>query len=120
MAIPVFKPSGRYAMAVCLAVELNTWFLILRRQPMFLGKSTYRPFVSIPFYVSWFVIRCAVYPYMILVMFRLWQEHVDTMKAAEEPLWYYASWGLTYMFIPVVLQTLLSLLNVHWTVQLIR
>mmetsp|Transcript_13024 Transcript_13024/g.37112 ORF Transcript_13024/g.37112 Transcript_13024/m.37112 type:complete len:285 (-) Transcript_13024:50-904(-) len=119
MGIPGFNPATRYAMAVCLLVEVNTWFLILRRSPI-AQSSLLRPSVSICFYVTWYVIRIGVYPYMIYDVYQLFTNHVETMKKNGDPAWVRASYGMTYMVIPPLFQTALSALNIHWTIQLVK
>eukprot|EP00928_Gymnodinium_smaydae_P056293 TRINITY_DN39699_c0_g1_i1.p1 TRINITY_DN39699_c0_g1~~TRINITY_DN39699_c0_g1_i1.p1 ORF type:complete len:303 (-),score=57.51 TRINITY_DN39699_c0_g1_i1:108-950(-) len=118
MGIPAFNPATRYAMAACLSVELNTWFLILRRAPI--ARGALKPFASVPFYITWYVIRIGIYPYMIYDVWMLLVNHVEAMKQAGDPAYHRARYGLTYMAIPPVIQTLLTLLNFHWTIQLIR
>jgi len=118
MGIPMYNPLTRYAMAVCLLVELNTWFLILRRTAA--GTGPFRYFVTVPFYISWYVIRIGIYPYMIYDVYQLFLEHLDTLKRTGDPAWVRSSYGLTYMAIPPLFQTALTALNVHWTVALIK
>jgi len=119
LGIPAYNPDTRYMMAVDLMVELNTWLLIMRRQPIS-RKGSVKPVVSCGFYITWFVIRCMVYPYGIYEVYCLFARHVEKLAQEENSAWQRARWGLTYMFIPVVFQTLLVLLNIHWTIQLLR
>merc|ERR1712211_122277 len=79
MGIPMYNPATRYAMCVCILVEINTWFLIMRRTSV--AKGPLKPFIVIPFYVSWVVIRCMVYPYMIYDVWGLFTKHWQTLQA---------------------------------------
>merc|ERR1711920_1045210 len=119
MGVPAYNPTTRWAMAVDLTVELNTWFLIMRRMP-FTMHGLPRQLVKWPFYITWYVIRCGLYPYMIYEVYGLWTNHVATLKANNDPTWVRASYGLTYMAIPPLFQSMLSLLNIWWTYNLIR
>lgn len=120
MCIPMYNPVTRYAMAVCLSVELNTWFLIMRRNPLTKKSAALKTIVKVFFYVSWYVIRIGLYPYMVYDVYGLFVAHSDGLKARGDPSWQRARYGGTYMAIPVVFQVTLTLLNVHWTIQLVK
>mmetsp|Transcript_14800 Transcript_14800/g.24469 ORF Transcript_14800/g.24469 Transcript_14800/m.24469 type:complete len:308 (-) Transcript_14800:147-1070(-) len=77
MMIPYFFPEFRFIMGALLSVEINTWFLIARRvfnkqgfQPWIIGLppilSIRIKLISICFYVTWVVIRCIIYPLLII------------------------------------------------------
>lgn len=120
MCIPMYNPVTRYAMAVCLSVEGNTWFLILRRNPLTKRSAVLKSVVKYCFYVSWYVIRIGLYPYMVYDVFGLFLAHTEGLKARGDPSWQRARYGGTYMAIPVIFQVILTLLNVHWTIQLVK
>lgn len=65
---PLYLPKYRWFMGGCLSIEINTWFLILRR--VVYKKKWYwvEDLVSFMFYASWISIRLIVYP-IILVKF---------------------------------------------------
>lgn len=120
LAIPMYNPLTRYAMAICLTVELNTWFLIMRRSPLMKLSQICASVVKACFYVTWYTIRIGLYPYMVYDVYQLFVSHVNGLKARGDPSWERASYGLTYMVIPVIFQSTLTLLNIHWTIQLTR
>lgn len=76
MLYPVLYPQLRYYMAMCLTVELNTFFLILRR-------IWHVPPVSVCFYLTWISIRLLIYPYLIYVFALLYKDRVRTSLPPE-------------------------------------
>jgi hypothetical protein len=84
-----------------MLVELNTWLLIARRT---LGGKL----VEVLFYVSWVGLRNIWYPYLIWAFYKEWR--VET-KASGTP------WNP--ILITPVMQTFLTCLNYHWTLQLV-
>ena len=115
--IPFKLPKLRFLMGVLMSVELNTWFLIARRV---FNKQGFSPWtldipylisvrvklISIFFYISWIIIRCIVYPYVLyLLAFPLLasKSYVDEKHAIR---------------IAVVLQTVFCILNAQWSLQL--
>mmetsp|Transcript_2876 Transcript_2876/g.5333 ORF Transcript_2876/g.5333 Transcript_2876/m.5333 type:complete len:315 (-) Transcript_2876:948-1892(-) len=82
LIIPYRFPEDRWLMGACLSVELNTWLLIARRV---FNKQGFGPWVinvsffsirikliSVLFYVTWFFIRCYIYPSILKVLWTLW------------------------------------------------
>lgn len=110
LSAPIMWPEYRWFMGACLSVEVNTWFLILRRV-VYKRKDEIPPLiieaVSICFYVSWIVIRCFIYP-AIMVCF-LQMAHERVVETAQ--LWH---WPM--VFIPV--HFFLCLLNLKWSYDL--
>ncbi|KAG8463680.1 hypothetical protein KFE25_003953 [Diacronema lutheri] len=102
MLYPLAYPQLRHYMAMCLSVELNTFFLILRR-------LWHVPPVSVCFYVTWITIRLIIYPYLIYVFAIL---YVD--RSLET-----GSWLNSFALIPSF-QSALTVLNIKWTVDLAR
>ena len=114
---PIVWPEYRWFMGACLSVEINTWFLILRR---ILYKSrggtaekNKRSFpllnqvVSISFYVSWIIIRVFLYPAMLAKFLMLGHEAiVETGRYWHGPM----------ICIPV--HFFLCVLNLKWTFDL--
>jgi len=86
---------------MCLAVELNTWFLILRR-------VWHVPLVSVCFYVSWISIRLCVYPYLIYELGLIYVQRSVRV-----------GWINHFVLLPVI-QSVFTLLNVKWTVDLVK
>lgn len=118
ITIPYYFPHIRWAMGVCMMVEINTWFLIARRvfnrqgfPPWTIGLpgrlfSVRLKLISICFYISWIFIRIIVYPIIML-------EYV-TMYRAEV-----AMWGrLNVMGICLVIHAVFCVLNAKWTIDL--
>lgn len=105
---PVLWPQYRWFMGACLSVEINTWFLILRRV-LYKRKSSElsQKIVSAGFYASWIAIRVILYPLIMFIFcFIARRKVVDTGI-----LWH---WPM--MFIPV--HAFLCFLNLKWTYDL--
>ncbi len=96
-----------------MSVELNTWFLIARRV---FNKQGFSPWtldlpyryslkvklISVFFYLSWLTIRCILYPYVLVIFYKL----VMSKITREEEL---------ALMIASVLQSVFCLLNARWT-----
>jgi hypothetical protein len=112
LSAPVYYPEYRWFMGACLSVEINTWFLILRRVT-FKRKASLWPMlleaVSLSFYLSWIVIRCFLYPAILMVFLQMATREV----IATRKLWH---WPM--MFIPVHL--FLCVLNLKWSYDLFQ
>lgn len=78
MLYPCLYPQLRHYMAMCLTVELNTFFLILRR-------VWHVPPVSVAFYLSWVGIRLLVYPYLLGVFALLYAQRVRSTARRGPP-----------------------------------
>lgn len=97
-------------MGPLLSVEVNTWFLILRR--VVFKSSSEKPVhplvaytVSGMFYFTWIVIRCIIYPWVLVTFFQLAAEEMRT-----------TGFHLAMTFIP--LQASLCILNIKWSYDL--
>lgn len=99
--LPVFYLELRAYMAVCLLVEVNTFFLILRR-------VWHVPPVSVCFYVSWVLIRLVAYPYLIYEFAMLY------LAKARQGQYVHP------MILAPTFQIALTLLNVKWTIDLVQ
>lgn len=118
LSAPVFFPRFRWLIGVVLSVELNTWFLICRR---LVYRSNYCPSgyakvspiitatVSAFFYITWLVIRCYLYPNVLITFFHLW-------KKESEKRGIFLFWEL--IFVPV--HAVLCVLNLKWTYDLFK
>mmetsp|Transcript_25143 Transcript_25143/g.38051 ORF Transcript_25143/g.38051 Transcript_25143/m.38051 type:complete len:319 (-) Transcript_25143:199-1155(-) len=85
LLIPYMHPQDTgWLMGSCLIVEINTWLLIARRV---FNKQGFGPWVidlslfsirvkliSIFFYVTWFSIRCFLYPVIWRLLWSLWYD----------------------------------------------
>ena len=101
-------------MGALLSVEINTWFLIMRRiLHKSRGSGQQSPvlvkLVSICFYVSWIVIRVFLYP-AIMVQYLLYAHEaiVETGRYFHTPM----------VCIPV--HFALCVLNIKWTYDLFK
>lgn len=107
---PVFFPQYRWFMGSLLSVEINTWFLILRRV-VFKASSPVPPaiqqLVSVMFYLTWILTRCVIYPNVLLTFFQLAAERIEETGVY---------WHMEMSFI--VTHFGLVLLNIKWTYDL--
>jgi TLC domain len=105
---PVLWPEYRWFMGACLTVEINTWFLILRRV-LFKRKAPalLQKVVEIGFYVSWIAIRVILYP---LIMYMFCGMALERIQETG----YLFHWPM--IFIPV--HFFLCVLNLVWTYDL--
>jgi len=112
MAGPIIWPEYRWFMGALLSVEINTWFLILRRV-LFKSRDRLHPivteFVSYSFYISWIAIRCFVYPAILYDFLRRAE-----IKITESGRFFH--WEL--LFFPM--QITLCILNLKWTYDLFK
>jgi hypothetical protein len=71
-------------MGGCLTVEINTWFLILRRLLYKRRESLKVPLleeaVSVAFYISWIVVRCFIYPAILCIFYQMAKAEVLKTK----------------------------------------
>lgn len=105
---PVLWPEYRWFMGACLSVEINTWFLIMRRVLFKQNAHEFwRQTVGLCFYISWIVIRIFVYP-AIFAMF--------CVMARERIIETGRLWHWPMIFMPVHL--FLCILNLKWSYDL--
>lgn len=118
--IPKLRPEHGWLMGACMIVEVNTWFLIARTalnkrgDRMFttgvtFWKSIRTATISGCFYLSWFVIRLVIYPYLLIVITREWIKESNRVGTP-----------LNLIAITPVMQCVFIFLNMKWTVDLIR
>ena len=109
---PVYFPEFRWFMGSVLSVEVNTWFLILRRVvyktdlniPPLISES-----VSALFYVTWVLIRCVIYPGVLLTFCQMANDAIRTTGTVLH---------IPMIFIPI--HFFLCLLNLKWTYDLFK
>lgn len=107
---PVYLPHFHWFMGACLSVEINTWFLILRRVLYKRGDlpTIVTETVSFLFYVSWIIIRCIVYPYVLFEFLRMsYDAIIDTGR-------------LHWPMICIPVHFFLCVLNIKWTYELFQ
>jgi hypothetical protein len=107
LSAPLALPEFRWFMGACLSVEINTWFLILRRYKRKDRNPMLQEIVSWLFYVSWVAIRCFVYPAIMVVFLQM--AHEEVVKT--DTLWHWQ-----FIFLPI--HFFLCLLNLKWTYDL--
>lgn len=118
LLIPYYRPERRWCMGACMIVELNTWFLIARRV---FNKQGFPPwtinlsfvsfrlkFISICFYVTWFSLRCFLYPFLLLNFTNEWR------KESKRHGTYF-----NIDLVPPILHLIFCILNLKWTIDLI-
>jgi hypothetical protein len=119
MLIPWFYPEYRFVMGALLFVEINTWFLIARRVFNKQGFPPWiidlPPFVSIRiklisvfFYLTWIVIRCIIYPYVLLELVGVYDERSRRLNTR-----------FNVCLISLSLQACFVILNFKWTYDLV-
>ena len=122
-AVPLRLPEYGWCMGSCMAVELNTWFLIARRVFNKQGdnawfsvglhvpvvKSVRIKLISVLFYVTWFAIRCALYPYLVFEFTQLY------LSRAERVGTYFNT-----LIVAPLFQMVFVYLNTKWTIDLVR
>jgi hypothetical protein len=89
---PIYYPELRWIMGACISVEINTWFLILRRlvyqakiksaatsskSLSFFCIKAFAELVSFFFYISWVVTRLYTYPAVLCIFLKLAVEEAD-------------------------------------------
>ena len=121
--VPWRFPEYGWCMGSCMAVELNTWFLIARRVFNKAGdhawfsigvrvpciKSVRIKLISILFYVTWFTIRCALYPYLMYDFTLMYLERTK-----------FTGTYFNVLAIAPLFQSIFVYLNAKWTIDLVR
>ena len=113
LSAPLYWSHFRGLMGACLTVEINTWFLILRRVLYKRRDTVHMPLlqemVSTFFYISWIAVRCFIYPAILLVFFKM---------ARLEIIRTNVFWHWPMLFIPV--HFFLCVLNLKWSYDLFQ
>lgn len=121
VTIPHTIPYLRWAMGVCMSVEINTWFLIARRV---FNKQGFPPWtidlpylfsvrvklISICFYTTWIAARIFIFPYMLVIYYRMF--YYPDMFQFERPL------SVAFISGVATLHSIFVFLNIRWTVDL--
>jgi hypothetical protein len=100
--IPYHYPDYQWCMSACMLVELNTWLLIARRTFPKVRA------LNVLFYITWVALRNILYPVLIYLFYKEWQN--ETRKSGT-------AWNL--LMVTPVFQTFLSVLNYYWSAELI-
>ncbi len=116
--VPLLIPEYRWCMGACMSVEINTWFLIARRV---FNKQGFPPWIidlsfvsirvkliSIFFYLTWIVIRCILYPSLMLPFYEKWLAY--SAKVGTK-------WNIVLLCVP--LHASFCLLNLKWSYDLL-
>ena len=95
-------------MGACLSVEINTWFLIMRRVVYKRQLPTFCiDLVGACFYTSWIIIRCVIFPAILYTFLSMAYEAI-----LETGIWFH--WPM--VFIPV--HFALCVMNLKWSYDL--
>jgi len=109
---PVLWPEFRWFMGACLTVEINTWFLILRRvvfkRQDKLPKALVET-ISLSFYISWIIIRCVIYPGIMFIFLQMAHREIQITRQF---------WHWPMLFLPV--HFFLCVLNLKWSYDLFQ
>jgi hypothetical protein len=112
LLVPLCWPEYRWLMGACLTIEVNTWFLILRRI-VYKRESKIPAFciqlVDKLFYITWLVIRCLIFPAILVKL-------VNLAATVVEVTGHF--WHLCFVFVP--LHCSLCILNLKWTYDLFK
>eukprot|EP00563_Minutocellus_polymorphus_P006933 CAMPEP_0181032224 /NCGR_PEP_ID=MMETSP1070-20121207/6632_1 /TAXON_ID=265543 /ORGANISM="Minutocellus polymorphus, Strain NH13" /LENGTH=328 /DNA_ID=CAMNT_0023109615 /DNA_START=117 /DNA_END=1103 /DNA_ORIENTATION=- len=110
LVAPVLFPEFRWAMGACLSVEINTWFLIMRRV-VYLRRervpSAVVEFMNAAFYSSWIAIRCVLFPLIMAIYLRKCVEALEETGTLMH-------WPI--IFVPV--HGIFCALNLKWSYDL--
>ena len=110
LAVPVVRPYLREFVGKCLTVELNTTFLIARRLAHKRGWPTaVRRSCSALFYATWVAVRLVYYPYLAATFVGIWWEG-----------WRASGRALSWELLAPVGQIARCVLNLKWSVDLVR
>lgn len=110
MVAPLIWPEYRWFMGALLTVEINTWFLIARRLAYKRRvNSLAKRCIGGCFYGSWLLIRCGIYPSVLVRFLQLWLIALDETGTLLH-------WPI--VFLPI--HTILCLLNLKWTYDLFK
>lgn len=115
MVIPMAVPRISWMMGACLVVEVNTWFLIMRRfgnkagtvpwaEGVHLCTSLRLQFVVVMFYITWVGIRMILYPVMLPLIIT---EYIGYSKEV-------GTWLNPIMPAPIM-HTVFIVLNLKWS-----
>jgi len=142
LIIPYMYPRDEWLMGACLTVEINTWLLIARRV---FNKQGFGPWIidlnslgvttvphvrikviSILFYITWFAIRCYIYPRIMYILFTLWYaDYIENNSsgvgvAGGSSYYYYYGGSIfnSHYCTCLLLQSIFVVLNFKWTFDL--
>lgn len=111
---PVVYPMHRWFMGALLSVEINTWFLIARRVAFKYGEQRGKELpplitksISALFYISWVVIRCGVFPGVLIAFVKIGTEM-------------YSREGFVFQMIFVPIHAAFCALQLKWTYDLFK
>lgn len=99
--------SYAHFISIGVLVEINTFFLIARRN----WRSNI--FLELGFYVSWFAIRCVVYPVCWIIVVRRYLAECSKDPSLGESC-------INAGILVILLFTFLNFLNFKWTFDLLR
>eukprot|EP00527_Entomoneis_sp_CCMP2396_P009868 CAMPEP_0198138036 /NCGR_PEP_ID=MMETSP1443-20131203/1474_1 /TAXON_ID=186043 /ORGANISM="Entomoneis sp., Strain CCMP2396" /LENGTH=262 /DNA_ID=CAMNT_0043799659 /DNA_START=130 /DNA_END=918 /DNA_ORIENTATION=+ len=104
---PIVWAEYRWFMGALLTVEINTWFMILRRVVYKRKIEMISDAVSFSFYLTWIVIRCFIYPAVFIHFLELAQIQIETTGR----FWHWPMIAIAVHFV-------LCCLNLKWSYDL--
>lgn len=102
-ALPVMNPQWRVWCSLGVLVEINSWFLMARRQ----FRSSEK-LIPILFYTTWVLLRIVMYP---AILFHFFYVYLET----SESLGYFTHSGLSLLLLMIAL----NILNYSWSYDLL-
>ena len=104
--LPFKEPRYSWHMAINLAVEINTFALVARRNvPL---RSAEYTFLNVLFYSSWVVFRLVIFPALVLFYYAEYVEYTHLSEGGNGNPWNMVLWA-------PVLQGLLTAMGYKWT-----
>ena len=110
--------------STCLIVEINTWFLILRRLDFQINNNLVRIimkyYINFMFFFSWILIRLFLYPYLVYYIFISYEYYYQLLSFQYHN--YSPSFFLVLnpVLFPLVGHLLLCTMNFKWSYELIK
>jgi hypothetical protein len=109
--IPYRQPRYAWHLAINLAVEINTFSLVARRNvPL---RSAEYTILNTLFYTSWVFFRLLVFPALVLFYYAEYVEYTHRPEGGNGNPWNMVLWA-------PVLQGLLTLMGYKWTYDMLR
>jgi hypothetical protein len=112
LCAPLYWSDFRWFMGALLTVEINTWFLILRRC-VYKRQEKVHPVlidvVSFCFYTSWLIIRCFIFPWILVTFLRMAHDEIQRTGIF---------WHWPMVFLPV--HFFLCVLQLKWSYDLFQ
>lgn len=107
----------------CLIVEINTWFLILRRLDLNINNNLIRIiikyYVNFMFFLSWILIRIILYPCLSYYILQVHQHYYKLLSIQYNNYSSLIFLILNPLSLPLIGHLLLCILNFKWSYELL-